>query len=274
MNSNRATIPNLLGCLAVLLSLLAVGGRGEAIENDLVRGFVGPVREVITTMAESITTELFDRDGLVLEMVTRTMPPADQPELGEQVQKLVYSYDDQGRRVRELIDDEGQQYVSRLIAYDEASRETAEAAYHMCGTFSSLKIFQYDAAGRLQDILLFQFRSLVRQTFRYDGDGRMAARHNFKNGQLQTITRYRYDAGGRTIEETESAPDGSPLTTAAFEYDRQGNRIREQVVDHHDPTQDSKTAISYEYDSTGNWTKRTRRRSSSTEVTERRIAYY
>jgi hypothetical protein len=255
--------------------MLCFVGLGQAAEEDRARaGLAGPVREATIADSETVTTYLFDRDGRFLQTVRKTMPPVDQPEVGEQVQKLVYSYDEQGRVIRELIEEDGQQYVSRLVDYDRAGRMTADAAYHMCGTFSSLKVFRYDPTDRIEEILIFQFRSLVRQTFQYDQDGKVAVRKNSKNGQLRTTTVFRYDVQGRMSEEAELLTDGTPLYTLRLAYDRNGNRTAEEFVDHTDPWRNSKAELTYEYEPRGNLTKRTIRRGSSIEVTERSIAYY
>jgi hypothetical protein len=46
-----------------------------------------------------------------------------------------------------------------------------EAAFHICGTFSSLHLLGYDLEGRLLEDLVYQYRSLGRRVYAYDARG-------------------------------------------------------------------------------------------------------
>jgi hypothetical protein len=70
-----------------------------------------------------------------------------------------------------------------------------------------------------------------------------------------------------------------------YQYDERGNQIAEEVTNLTDPSLNRKSLSTYEYDSTGNWIRRTVRRliipvdqdgkpvSDPTELTERTITY-
>jgi YD repeat-containing protein len=109
------------------------------------------------------------------------------------VQTLIYVIGTDGRRTREMIDDgNGQQYLSRLYTYDSNGQKTAEAVYHMCGTFSSLLIDTYDRAGLLREDLTYQCRSIVKHVYDYDEGGRLKSRTSYANGALRSTAHYEY----------------------------------------------------------------------------------
>jgi YD repeat-containing protein len=175
-------------------------------------------------------------------------------------------------------DQDGASYVSKRYAYDATGHQRAEAAYHMCGTFSLLHIFSYDGDGRPKEQLTYQFRSLGRRIYDYDDQGRLNAVHLYKNGVLQSTTQYRYDDHGRMSEQFEMTAHRTPGNKTTYAYDELGRLMREQFTSSVDPSL-SATAT-YEYDEQGNWTRKTTRRgrqdsgSQQMEVTERVFAYY
>jgi hypothetical protein len=202
--------------------------------------------------------------------------------VGEQKQKFVYVYSPQGSRISELIVEEEQQYLSRLYAYDRMGRKISEAAYHMCGTFSSLHVYSHDTSENVREDILFQFRSLSRQVVSYK-DGVPVQQEAYTNGALRSTTTYTYDPSGRLTEQRVYQPDQKLLNNTRYGYDERGNRIAEETNDVNDPSLNVKSTSRYEYDANGNWIKRTTRRSTAlagsdaapvTEVTERELTYY
>lgn len=260
MNTARSAISVILGLSSVIAGCLLIGGTVPTNTRDLDRdGLIGPVRQVVTKSKMSTTTNTYDRAGMLQESVARIQAPPEQLEIGEQVQKLIYVYGSDGRRLREMIDDDGQQYLSRLYAYDASGKRIAEAIYHMCGTFSALIIYTYDTVDLMREELTYQYRSIVRQAYEYDQRGRLKSRVAYKNGALQSTTRY--------------------------EYVQRGYPISEETTNVIKPLLNDKSVSMYEYDSEGNWTKRTTRRLimpidqdgkpmfDPIEVTERTIIY-
>ena len=198
---------------------------------------------------------------MLQELLIRTQPPPEQPEVGERIQKFIYVYGSDGKRMREMTEeDDGQQYLSRLYAYDASGKKAAEAVYHLCGTFSALLMYSYDADGLLREALSFQYRSIMRQVYDYDRRGRVQSRALYKNNALQSTTR--------------------------FEYVERAYPISEETTNVVNPLLNDKSVSMYEYDRHGNWTKRTTRRLimpidedgkpmfEATEITERTITYF
>jgi hypothetical protein len=176
-------------------------------------------------------------------------------------------------------DQGGPPYLSRRYAYDGEGHQRAEAAYHMCGTFSSLHVFSYDGDGRLKEQLTYQFRSLGKRVYDYDGAGRRKAVVLYKKAVPQSTIQYRYDDQGRMIEQLELTPQGAAGSTTTYQYD-QDRLATEHFTNRLDP---SLNAIStYEYDAQGNWTRKTTRRSrglreprtQQLEVTDRVFEYF
>jgi len=267
----------------ILVAGLALGGAAPRNTTDRERdGLVGAVHRVVSATGGTSITKTYSRDGALLETVTRNAPPADQPDVGERMERVVYEYDAQGRRQHDMIDEgDGYRYLSRAYAYDKSGRVLAEAAYSMCGTFSSLTLYTYDDAGRLQEDLSYRLRSLFKRTYDFDSQGRPIFRRNYKNHGAISSTGYRYDDQGRLAEQSEFRLDGTLESKASYRYDRQGNRILEETVNPADSSLNGTRAWSYEFDAQGNWMTQTARQplvprgvEASVEVTHRTITYY
>ena len=268
----------------VVLALTLVAGTTRSQVTDRTRdGLKGAVRQVTTTSGGSTTTRTYDRGGALLETISRLAPSGDEPDAREQTRRFEYVYDARQQRVREMSQDQdGPPYLSRRYAYDVEGRQRAEAAYHMCGTFSSLHVSTYDRDGRLHEDILYQFRSLARRVYEYDGQGHPSTILSSKNGRLQSTLHYRYDEQGRVSEQAESMPDGTPGGKTAYEYDEQGQLVAEYFTNGLDPALNAKSM--YEYDPQGNWTRKTTRRVGGNQAdspsdkplerTERTILYF
>jgi len=276
----------LLGIVGVTAAAVLIGGTTISKETDRSRdGLIGPVRQVTIISETATTIATYDRDGALTEMVSRPRPAQDEPGAQEQVQKLVYVYS-KGKRVREMIlDPDGQQYLSRRYAYDAAGRKMAEVAYHMCGTFSSLHVFSYDGKGRLQEDLFYQYRSLAKELSEYDERGTVRTRAIYRNGLLQSTTRFTVDQQGRISEQVDILPDGSLGKKASYQYDERGNPVEEEMTGRADPSPTEKSHLTYEYDTAGNWTRKSVQRFVNpvaqgnqplfeATITERTISYY
>lgn len=260
--TTRAVFCLPLMLFGVIASCALMNGTGGGKDRDVDRdGLLGPVRQVVTKSRTSTTVATYDRTGMLQELLTRTQPPPEQPELGEQLQKFIYVHRSDGKRIREMTEEgDGQQYLSRLYAYDASGKKAAEAVYHMCGTFSTLVMYSYDADGLLREALSFHYRSIVRQVYDYDRRGRVKSRAMYKNNALQSTTR--------------------------FGYVERAYPISEETTNVINPLLNDKSVSMYEYDGRGNWTKRTTRRLimpidedgkpmfDPTEITERTITYF
>lgn len=273
--------------LGILVSVACLSSVVAVTQSDREReGLRGPVARVIAKSGPTITISTYDQRGNLVEVESRRTPPADQPELGESVEKVIYAYDDEGNRTSEtIVDGDGNQYPSRLYVYDAAGNRLAEAAYHMCRTFSSLHIYTHDAQRHLQEDLLYQGRTLLKQVHSYDEGGRVAKSLTYRNGVLQSTTQYVYDRTGRITEQSISLPDETPSSKAMYEYDDKGNRISAEIMHPTRASLNSKEVFTYKYDAAGNWTRRVTRRliipveedgtpsAEPIEMTERSLTY-
>ena len=238
----------------ILVAAAFAAGRSLPPQTDRTRdGLVGPVRQVTTTSGGATTIRIYDRAGALMETTSRLEPPADEPEAREQTRRLMYVYDTEKRRVEEMSQEQdGPPYLSRRYGYDPDGRLQAEAAYHMCGTFSSLHIYTYDREGRLLEDLLYQYRSLGRRIYTYDVRGHTESFLSYKNSVLQSTIHYQYDAQGRMSEQAEVLPDRTTGAKTSYEYDERGRLVVEHFTNGLHPPVDARSM--YEYDEAGNWT--------------------
>ena len=276
----------MLLCCALVLGTAMTFVAGTTVPQETDRskdGLIGPVRQMTIISGRTTTIRSYDRAGALMETMSRLAPPAEEPEAQEQVRRFAYVYNAKEQRVREMSQDQdGLPYLSRRYAYDAGGRQWAEAAYHMCGTFSSLRIFSYDRKGRLQEELLYQYRSLAKRVYAYDDRGFLHTLLSYKNGQLQSTIHSRHDAEGRKLELTESMPDGTPNGKTTYEYDEQGHLMAEHFINALDPSHE--TTSDYKYDQHGNWIQKTTRGvggvhkdepdDQAIEVTERTLVYF
>ncbi|ULA65969.1 MAG: hypothetical protein LZF62_40009 [Nitrospira sp.] len=255
---------------------------------DRVRdGFVGSVKTVMSKSGAITTVKNYDPSGALTKIQTHRAPPTDQPEIGPSLEETVYKYDALGNLTSEIIEDDTiGQYPSKLYAYDKGGTRVAEAAYNVCGTFSSLHIYEHDDKERLRQALLYKSRSLTRTVLDYDEQGRLIKRRLYQNGVFKSITQYAYDLNHHVAEQITYLPNGALYSDTRYAYDDRGNTVVEECRHPTLPSLDSKEISTYEYDSVGNWTKRTIHReivpidedgkpvSESMEVIERSITYH
>jgi YD repeat-containing protein len=220
-------------------------------ESELER-VIGPVRQATVTTKNSITTLLYSPTGaLTRKEVRNRSDSSDDP--GE---TTLYRYDSGGRKVGEYIkDSDGEVIPLRLLAYNDEQRIAAEAAYHMCRTFSSLHMYAYDRKSQLIEDLQFESRRLTRRAFEYDAKGEVDRVITERNGRLMTTTRYTYDDAGRVATAAYEQPDGSVVRR--LYYDERGNVIMLVETHPRDSARDKTEITTYEYDQHGNWTRRT-----------------
>lgn len=91
--------------------------------------------------------------------------------------------------------------------------------------------------------------------FRYDDQKRLTEKKTFlNNGELRSRQVYKYNGNQR--EEESYSPNGSLSRRTVATLDNKGNKV-EQTVFERDDSIGSRESFSYEFDSNGNWTKRT-----------------
>jgi antitoxin component YwqK of YwqJK toxin-antitoxin module len=122
----------------------------------------------------------------------------------------------------------------------------------------------------------------VRTRFKYDADGNRVEEATYRHGDLMGKVTTAYDSAGKKHEQNVYDRDGRTIARLIFNYDEKGNLAL--VSDFTSPSAlKIKEAYAYEFDSIGNWIKRTTSRPvrdrypirmEPVEVTYRTISYY
>jgi antitoxin component YwqK of YwqJK toxin-antitoxin module len=215
----------------------------------------------------------------------------------------VYTYDDNGRKIEQSRFSDGGAYHQRLTyAYNASGQLTEMAAYHS-GTLREKHLKTYNGAGNLVKEASFNYglsgqnstveylydksgREIERyvdtailwskvQTL-YDAKGRVAQRTTFMEYKNPNVMQshapkpgrvvFRYNDRGQVLEEAVYEPNASLASKTVFTYDRVGKLIEEAHLGSNVPD----WKVSYQYDSYGNWVKRT---TPNTDHTGRKYIY-
>lgn len=172
-------------------------------------------------------------------------------EVNEGGMRTTYRYDAQGRRVEQVLIQEGTPLAGRTWEYGP-SGVVREIHRDGAGRESYVYDSRYDAEGRL-----------VERTVRAaDGSTHPLTVHGPSPGR-QVFT---YRDGGRTVETAWFAPDGTPQWKAVERFDDRGRivevetqpaeTVRPDAGGHAARTVRGATRWSYEDDRHGNWTRR------------------
>jgi len=177
--------------------------------------------------------------------------------------KTTYLYDSNGHKIEEVRDDltypQDVQRTRRTYRYDDAGNMIEQARYGANGPPTERETYVYDAHGRRSSTSI------------YEADGSLLVRY-----------KHVYDARGNKIEQANSGEDGIVFIRWISTYDAHGNMTR-HVAQFPDGSSSWEEVGTYEYDSRGNWTKRTwseslpgeaGSQSESAQITTRAITYY
>lgn len=160
---------------------------------------------------------------------------------GASGEKNVYRYDERGRLVETKVLEHKGALLSRIVhAYDARGRRASQTIHNADGSVSSVSRVEYDARGRV------------------------AERNRFDGGLLTYRVRYTYDRRGRLVEqetvgsvlETDFPPSEVHAPGRVVYVYGGGARPGEAIA--YDPDGSVRERVLFEYDSHGNWVKRTR----------------
>lgn len=205
--------------------------------------------------------------------------------------RFVYKYDPKGN----LIEDQwyphtGKLGSKRVNVFDERGNQTSQTNYPGDGALSSKFISKFDGHGNRTEWLQYRGDTLrYKITYRYDSKGRILEQETFEfngipgmspshapepgkvvysyddekrtkevatyelNGRLEGKVAYTYDERGNVIERTMFNGDGLLKDLEMRLYDninKPGSALRGTLSD--------RSLMKIEYDSHGNWTKKTR----------------
>lgn len=204
--------------------------------------------------------------------------------------RFVYKYDPKGN----LTDEEwyphtGQLGGRTLYIFDERGNQTTQASYNGDGVLHWKNSSKYDDEGNRTEWLQYQgntFRYKI--TSSYDSKGRILENETLEfNSTPGVFTShapepgkvvYTYDDEKRTKEVATYSPDGTLKGKVAYAYDERGNEIgltmfngdgspKNLEIQFYDARQtgspprgtlSGRSLMKIEYDSHGNWTKKTR----------------
>jgi len=222
-------------------------------------------------------------------------------------------YDDKGQRIEQFRVSDGGNYQERITyAYNAAGQLTETAAYYS-GKLNDKHLKTYNAAGALVKEESFNVaapgqNSTVEYSYdksgreieknidtsilwskvqtQYDSAGRVAQRTTLMGYKQPDVWQshapeagrvvFRYNDRGQVLEEATYGLDESLARKAVFTYDKDGKLTEEA---HISGTKPGDWKVSYEYDSVGNWVKRTQPTTDHTgrkyiHIEHRTIVYY
>lgn len=226
--------------------------------------------------------------------------------------RMVYTYDDHGRRTQESRFADGGAYHQRSVYAYNAAGQVTEAAYYFNEVLDGKSLKVYDDAGHLVKetsvnihhpesgsttdyVYDSRGREIEKRTdgeilwckvqTSYDGNGRVAQRETFMAYKRPDVSLshapepgkvlFCYDARGHVIEEAFYGPDQALVYKTVSTYNAAGV-LTERVYVRRDSFGGN---VSYEYDTNGNWVKTTtssqdERGRPSIYVESRTITYY
>ena len=186
--------------------------------------------------------------------------------------RFVYRYDAKGNLIEELRYAHTGQLGSRLVyTFDESGNQTSETSYQTHGVLSWKTISKYDANRNRTEWLQYNGNTLkYKILFSYDSKGRMleteTTEFNRIPGTLPPTHSpeagkvvYTYDDDKRTKEVATYDVDGTLKGKIAYAYDERKNEVGTTAFNADGSLKNNGTqSIKIEYDSHGNWTRKTR----------------
>lgn len=200
------------------------------------------------------------------------------------LQDSVYDYDTLGNlwQIRFLKPD-GSTFLKKVFYYDPKGLVTEQLRFDSSATLQGRDSFNYTINGKLSATYHYDANGTLisKETYEYDKAGNINQEYVYKgeteNSPLKTIL---YDTAGRKISETNYTPSGDKTREFLCEYNAAGNKIK-QIHYRGDGTKYAETRYNenglpktylnykvdgseecseeyqYEYDSVGNWIKKT-----------------
>ena len=238
----------------------------------------------------------FNRDGSVAQTIVynydaegRSTGYEDSMPGLSAARKHVYVLDLNGKRVEyKIVQPSGSAADERYVyKYDAKGNMIAEDLYHKTSVISRNEN-AYDSQGRLVSQTMYNpdgsVSARIAKTF--DAAGKLVERVRHDNDLLTYRVRYKYDNKGRvervetvgSYVEMDSGSEGHVTGQVVYVY-KGNDRLKETLI--YNPDGSFRERLVYDYDSRGNWTKRTRRvkatpngKDTPVQVEYRTISYY
>jgi YD repeat-containing protein len=211
---------------------------------------------------------------------------------GSMATRFVYKYDAKGNLTEEEWYSHTGQLGGRLVStFDEKGNQTSEASYQADGVLIWKNISKYDDNGNKTELLQYFGNTLKGKIiYTYDNKGRILEQEtvefNSTPGTFPYIPRqgkvvYSYDDAKRTKEEVSYGIDGTLQSRLVYAYDERKNEVELRLFIAPRSVENETRSTNIEYDSHGNWTRKTRVRQSDNGgepqvyyVERRLITYY
>ncbi len=266
-SNNRISERLLLITASIFLFTCCHQGNREAAQNDRKQdGLRGSVQSVRIETSKMIKQSGDNIEGPREVVETRT-------------------YDANGRITEERFTaaDDAPLYTARYT-FDGKGRKKERGVYAPNETLRTKREFKYDDKEDLIERAEYDADGSPRSRDIYAYDGRNVSERTTFNAKGSLVDRwtYAYDENGNKREETRYFTDGSIDTRYVYTLDEKGNRIETAKFNAKGDAA-GKERHAYEFDSIGNWIKRTTARiidntdkseSEPLEITYRRINYY
>lgn len=254
-------------------------------------GLRGPVRTLVENSGTLeggsplfSVTRTYNIQGRLAEMEFSLSRPSDSH--ADIKRRTVYTYGDKGQIVGTGYKD-GNVSSTSLSIRDANGRPTEFSIYNPEGVLTFKTVQRYDDRGNKTETIIYKiggtiaFRSLY--TYDIDVNGKVENVISYRSdGSLDYKARTRYDNKGHMLEEVFSRADATTDERRTYIYNENGQE-EEKVVYNSDGSIRITEVSAYQYDSVGNWTKRTTQKlvskegkliPESTATVERIITYY
>lgn len=216
-------------------------------------------------------------------------------------ENFVLLFDESGKLVeKRLFYNNGTKYSREMYYYNEDGNRYKEVLYNQNGSLGSRITYVFDRKGRITQSDCHNYLG-VNYIYKYDNRGnRVEAHKYYGDGNLYFKATYAYNKKGNRIEEQIFTSEGKLFSKWKYQYDESGNRIiKERYLpndrpdcklvykydENHNKTHwkhfgsdgqlISEGTYVYEYDSHGNWTKKTKMENSEPiYILKREIEYF
>ncbi|MBR6695630.1 MAG: protein kinase [Oscillospiraceae bacterium] len=170
--------------------------------------------------------------------------------------KSIYEYDSEGKTIKQVsCNPDGEIETYWLYEYDANGNRIKESYYNADNTLRFTRVYEYNVSGDKLYETIYDSNGMLYCSYKYDANGNRVKEDTYKGGSVYLNNNVipEYDLNGNKAKEKYLREDGTLDYYYTYEYDSDGNLIKEScyfgngMLDH-----------VYEYDSNGNKIKENR----------------